>query len=185
MPTALIPIANGSEELEAITMINLLRRANIEVTVASINDDTRITGARQVLITADALLEEVVEQPFDLIALPGGMPGASHLSDSQLLIERLRRQINEGLIGAICASPSVVLATHGLIKGKSAVCYPGFEEGLEQGQVTYTDQPVVIDGNLITSKGPGTAMAFGLALIEALSGQVTAREVADGLLTAI
>ncbi|MCA9733780.1 MAG: DJ-1/PfpI family protein [Deferribacteres bacterium] len=179
MKKVLVPIANGSEEIEAVTIIDMLRRAQAQVTVASVHAHKEITAARGTHIVADALLEECVYVDYDLIALPGGMPGAEHLRDCPLLIDRLHKQNQSGkLYAAICASPSVVLETHGLLQGKIATGYPGFHLSDESD----SEKPVVVSGNCITSRGVGTALAFSLELIELLFGRALRDKIAKSVL---
>lgn len=175
----LLPVANGSEDMEVAIIADVLRRAQMEVTLASVAESTLVTCANGLKINADALLSDVAEQAFDLIVLPGGIPGAEHLRDSELLIELLKKQqAKEGWIAAICASPAVVLNHHGLIDGAYATCYPSFQEMLAE-EAVMPDDAVVIDEHhkLITSQAPGTAMRFALTLIEELQGM----EAADAI----
>jgi len=176
----LVPIADGSEELEAVSIIDVLRRAGAAVTVASV-DSLQVTASRGVRIVADCWIDEVAGESFDLIALPGGMPGSEHLRDSAPLLALLKRQQEEGrLLAAICAAPVVVLQHHGLIAGRRATCHPSVAERLEnQDAVT---ERVVVDGNLVTSRGPGTAVEFALALVSLLFGEATARQVGAAML---
>jgi 4-methyl-5(b-hydroxyethyl)-thiazole monophosphate biosynthesis len=168
--TILVPIADGTEELEAVAIIDVLRRAGASVTVASVTGSRQVTASRQVVIVADALIEECVQTDYDLVVLPGGMPGAAHLRDSADLIRILKRQREkEGLYGAICASPAVVLEHHGLLEGRRATCHPDFVDRLSN--TDRVDDRVVIDGNCSTSRGPGTAVEFALALVERLYGK--------------
>lgn len=165
----LVPIAEGTEEIEAVTIIDVLRRAEAQVTVASVGA-LQITASRGVKIVADCLIEECKERDFDLIVLPGGIPGAEHLRDSPVLKEILMRQQTNGrLYAAICAAPAVVLQAHGLLENRLATCHPNFVEGLQDG--SSVESRVVVDGNCITSRGPGTAMAFSLKLVEMLFGK--------------
>lgn len=165
----LVPIADGTEEIEAVTIIDVLRRAEAQVTVASVSA-LQITASRGVKITADCLIEECQNQTFDLIALPGGIPGAKHLRDNPVLKELLlRQQSTGGYYGAICAAPAVVLEPHGLLKNRQATCHPIFVEGLND--TSAVESRVVVDGNCITSRGPGTAMEFSLKLVEVLLGK--------------
>ncbi len=174
----LVPIAVGSEELEAVCIINVLRRANASVTVASVSD-LCITASRGVKIVADKLITECIGDQYDLIALPGGIPGAEHLRDSKELITLLKQQQQEGrLYAAICASPAVVLQHHGLLKSRFATCYPAFIDHLEKKDL---ESRVVVDGNCITSKGPGTALEFSLVLVEQLYGKEKANEIAQAM----
>ena len=178
--TALIPIADGVEELEAVSIIDVLRRAKVAVTVASVHGIT-VVASRGVSINADALLEEVIDDEFDLIALPGGMGAAQAFRDCEILVDKLKRQAQTGkLYAAICACPELVLATHGLIGNKKATCYTGLAKQLASNPGL--KEPVVVDGNLTTSRGPGTAIEFALALVTQLCGQATADEVAKGML---
>lgn len=167
--TVLIPIADGSEDIESVTLIDVLRRAGAAVTVAAVGDELTITAARGTRITADEKLDAVIEHDYDLIVLPGGLAGAEALRDCTPLIERLRRQKSEGrLYGAICASPGVALAPHGLLDDVTATGHPGFQDTLpHQDRVT---ERVVRDGPCLTSQGPGTALEYALALVDALYG---------------
>lgn len=168
--TALIPIADGSEDIEAVCLIDVLRRAEVEVTVASVTDDREITASRGTTIVADALISECGDHTYDVIVLPGGVPGAEHLRDCEPLIEMLKEQRDAGrLYAAICASPAVALLPHGLLAGRCATCYPSFREKLEEARdVEASDEQVVVDGNLVTSQGPGTAILFALRLVALL-----------------
>lgn len=172
----LVPIADGTEEMEAVIVIDVLRRAGARVTVASVGG-RQITASRGVRLVADAELAACAGEVFDLIALPGGMPGAEHLRDSPEIARLLAEQAAAGrLIGAICAAPAVVLAHHGLLAGRQATCHPSFQDRL--GDNVDADRPVVVDGPIITSQGPGTALPFALRLVEALYGADQARKVA-------
>lgn len=182
--TALVPVAHGSEDIEAVTIVDVLRRAGIAVTVASVAPTLDVKCARGTHLVADAKIADVTLQSFDLIALPGGLPGAEHLRDSHDLVAMLKRQEHRGaLYAAICASPGVVLATHGLIGRRKATAYPGFEQNFPPGSAQLAR--VVRDGNLVTSRGPATAMEFALALVEALCGRDKAEQVAAGMLATL
>ncbi len=175
----LVPISDGIEELEAITIIDVLRRAGAIVTVASVEKDLAVSASRGVRLVADAPIEVCVNNKYDLIALPGGMPGAEHLRDCPEVVELLKRQRCHGKhYAAICASPAVVLAHHGLL-GIKATCYPTMKDTLSS---KYVADSVVIDGLCITSQGPATAMEFALTLVEVLFGSEKRKEVADGML---
>ena len=176
----LVPVADGSEEIETACIVDVLRRAEADVTVASVNS-LQITASRGMKLVADQLLSECVQNTYDLIVLPGGMPGAEHLRDSKELVEMLKRQQNDGrLYAAICASPAVVLHHHGLLAQRKATAYPGFAEQFENTEAI--DSRVVVDGNCITSRAPGTAMEFALKLVELLYGEQKAREIAQSML---
>lgn len=179
---ALVPIADGTEELEAVSIIDVLRRAGVSVTVASV-DGIQVTASRGVRLVADVLIHECANERYDLIALPGGMPGAEHLRDSAVLTAMLKRQQAEGrLLAAICAAPVVVLQHHGLIAGRRATCHPNFADQLENREAL--ESRVVVDGNLITSRGPGTAVEFALHLVAWLCGAEKAQEVGRAMLVA-
>ena len=176
----LVPIADGTEEIEAVCIIDVLRRARAEVTVASVGS-LQVTCSRGVKLVADKLIADCVTGTFDLIALPGGMPGAEHLRDSAELISLLKKQKDEGrLYAAVCASPAVVFQPHGLLTGLKATSHPAFSDQLEnQEQV---ESRVVVDGTCVTSRGPGTAIEFALKLVEMLFDEKKADEVAKPML---
>ncbi len=179
---ALVPIANGTEEIEAVCIIDVLRRAGVSVTVASVKE-LQVTASRGVKLVADQLIGDCVDETYDLIALPGGMPGAKHLRDAEDLEEMLKRQQREGrLYAAICASPAVVLQHHGLLDGHLATCHPDFVDQLENADAAETR--VVVDGPCITSRGPGTAIEFALKLVEVLYGERKAEVVGRRMLAA-
>jgi 4-methyl-5(b-hydroxyethyl)-thiazole monophosphate biosynthesis len=174
----LVAVADGSEETEAVTIIDTLRRAGAEVTVASVNGRI-VTASRGVRIEADCLIAECVKRTWDLVVLPGGMPGAERLRDSAELTAILKEQAGAGrAYAAICAAPAVVLDHHGLLKGRRATCYPSFS--FKEGAVS--EERVVVDGNCATSRGPGTALEFSLRLAEMLAGRAKADEVGKGML---
>jgi 4-methyl-5(b-hydroxyethyl)-thiazole monophosphate biosynthesis len=177
----LVPIADGSEELEAVCIIDILRRAGAEVTVASVSvDGLQVTASRGVKLVADRLIADCMDITYDLVALPGGMPGAEHLRDSKELELILRHQYEEGrLYAAICASPAVVFQPHGLLAQRRATCHPGYVDHLENTEAV--DSRVVKDGNCITSRGPGTAIEFSLKLVEMLYDEQKAKDVAEPL----
>jgi 4-methyl-5(b-hydroxyethyl)-thiazole monophosphate biosynthesis len=178
---ALIPLAAGCEELEAVTLIDLLRRAGIEVVVAGLVAGP-VKASRGTVLVPDTTLEAVSEQDFDLIVLPGGLPGADHLADDALLRDMLQRQHGrQRLTAAICAAPKV-LAAAGLLAGKSATCYPGAVDAVAHPDINLLAEPVVTDGTVLTSRGPGTAMDFALVLIERLMGRERRDEVEAKLL---
>lgn len=183
MAIAYVFLANGFEEIEATAPVDLMRRAGINVVTMSIYDEPKVTGAHNINILADSSFQPKEVKDADLLVCPGGMPGAAHLANNGLLCELLRRQHNDGkLVAAICAAPAVTLAPLGILQGKSATCYPGFEAALEGNGATPVKERVVRDGNVITANGPSSAILFGLALVEALCGKETADNVAKGLL---
>lgn len=175
--TVLVPVADGSEELEAVSMIDVLRRGGAEVTVASVNA-LQVTCSRGVKLVADCLIDQCEGKEYDLIALPGGMPGAEHLRDNAVLTDLLKEQKAAGrLYAAICASPAVVFAKHGLLEGKkTVVCHPSMHDKLPVEAAA--SERVAVDGNCITSQGPGTAIEFGLELVRQLFGEAREAQVA-------
>jgi len=176
----LIAVADGIEELEAIAIIDCLGRAGADLTIASAGKQ-QITTARKIKITADCLITDCVEKTYDLIVLPGGGLGAENLRDSKELIEMLKKQKASGkFYAAICASPAVVFAHHGLLAGKKATCYPSMEGKLPDSSAA--NQRVVVDGNCITSRGPGTALEFSLKLVELLFRNQKSQELAKAML---
>lgn len=170
MARVLIPLAQGCEELEAVTIIDLLRRAEIEVVSAGL-DEQPVTASRGTVLIPDTTLDAVMDEDFEMLVLPGGLPGADYL-DQDPRIHTLLQRLSEsgGYTAAICAAPKV-LANAGLLSGKSATSYPGCLEPFPQ--VNAVRAPVVIDGKVITSRGPGTAMDFALQLIETLTDRET------------
>lgn len=170
MLRALIPLAQGCEELEAVTVIDLLRRADIEVITASL-DDKPVKCSRKTVIIADQTLDSILNDDFDLIVLPGGLPGADNLNaDPRIhqLITRLASQNKH--IAAICAAPKV-LVNNGILNGRKTTAYPGSLNQLDTSKIQICDSSIQVDGKIITSKGPGTAMDFALVLIETLLGK--------------
>ena len=178
MARVLIPLAQGCEELEAVTIIDLLRRAGIEVVTAGLEPGA-VTASRGTVLLPDTTLDQVLDDPFDMLVLPGGLPGADHL-DHDPRIHQLLLRLSEsgGYTAAICAAPKV-LANAGLLDGRSATSYPGHLESFPR--VDAVPAPVVRDGKVITSRGPGTAMDFSLTLIEALAGKATRDQVEETL----
>lgn len=169
VPHVLVPLAQGCEELEAVTIIDLLRRAEVKVTTASLNDQP-IVASRGTKLLADTTLDQVMNQEFDMVVLPGGLPGADHLNEDLRIHEVLKKAVvNDHYIAAICAAPKV-LATAGLLDNKKATAYPGVLEALENNVVDITGVAVQQDGKVLTSRGPGTAMDFALDIIACLVG---------------
>lgn len=183
MPRVLIPLATGCEELEAVTLIDLLRRAGIDVVSAGLGArGEAVRASRGTVLVPDTSLDEALEEDYDLVALPGGQPGADHLDRDPRVHELLQKMAaREKYIAAICSAPKV-LAHAGLLAGRRATAYPGALGAAELAGVDYREETVVLDGRLITSRGPGTALDFALALIELLTGKAKRDEVERGLL---
>lgn len=180
MARVLVPLAAGFEELEAVTIIDLLRRANIEVVVAGLEEGP-VRGSHDISIIPDTTLAEALASEFDMLALPGGLPGSDHLAADARLRSLLRKMADSGrFTAAICAAPRA-LAAAGVLKGRRATSFPGALSSEAMTELTYEECAVVTDGKVITSRGPGTAIDFALALIGALQGENKRREVEQRL----
>ena len=179
--TVLVPLAKGFEEIEAVTVIDVLRRAEVEVVTASLGE-LSVEGAHGLVVEADVRLKDCEKREFDLIVLPGGMPGASHLAASSVLEGLLRRQARAGRpLAAICAAPAVVLKEMGLLEGKGPVAsYPSFRDDLDEAN--RTEERLCVGRDLVTAAGPGVAMDFALALVTLLAGQQKADELAEAMI---
>lgn len=175
-----VHLANGFEEVEALTVIDLLRRGGVEVKSVSITGEKKVMGTHGIPVEADILYEEADYEACEMIVLPGGLPGADYLGEHEGLVKHIRCFAeNDKYLAAICAAPQV-FGAQGVVEGKKATIYPGMEKCLN-GALPQ-DEIVVQDGKVITSMGPATAMPFALKLIEALKGKEVSDSVADGLL---
>ena len=175
-----VPLAEGFEEVEALTIVDLLRRAGIVVVMAALGDKKEVVSSHNVKIVADALLREACKESFDMIVLPGGMPGSKHLDASAEVRDLLLRHDKDGkFIAAVCAAP-MIFGHAGLLKGKKATSHFSQKENLEGA--TYTDEPVVVDGRVVTSQGVGTAIAFALKLVELLAGRESAEKIRSAIM---
>lgn len=180
MATVLVPLAQGMEELEAVTIIDLLRRAGIEVVTAGL-DANPVKGSRGTVVIPDTTLDFALERQYDMIVLPGGLPGATNLEADSRIISLVKKMAgNDQFTAAICAAPKV-LARAGVLEGKRATSYPGVLDPAQWPQVRQENRAVVTDGKVITSRGPGTAMDFALELIRSLAGQDKRNQVEAGL----
>jgi len=174
----LILLAEGFEEIEVTISVDMLRRAGLNVIIASISDSIIVEGSRKIKIDSDILLKDFKGLP-ETVILPGGLPGAENLANSSKVTELIKgMDENDKLIAAICASPAVVLAPMGILDNRKATCYPGFEEKFSEN-TTYVDEKVVVEGNIITSRGPGTAFDFALEIIKYLKNEDIANEVKE------
>ncbi len=174
-----IPLADGFEEIEAVTLIDVLRRAGFSVTTCGLkNLQTR--GSHGITVTADITIDQAIEGEWDLVVMPGGMPGATNLRDDARVGKLLEKTTKSGgFVGAICAAP-IVLAHFGYVKGRKATSFPGFGE--QMPEAVYSNERVVCDGNVLTSRGPGTAMEFALTITEMFAGQAKADELRKQML---
>ncbi len=174
-------LETGFEEIEAISCVDVLRRAGMKVETVSITGEQDVQGAHGVTVKADKLFEEIVYDDIQWLILPGGLPGASNLAEYKPLSDLLISHSEKGgEIAAICAAPALVLGALGLLEGRVATCYPGFEDKL--GGAKYSIDPVVVDRNIITANGPSTAFDFALAIVSKNFSQSFAYEIAAGML---
>lgn len=172
-------LAEGFEEVEAIAVVDVLLRAGINIEMVSVSDGLSVRGAHGIEVTARHILKEGIDPDVDFLFLPGGMPGTINLGNSAPLKEQLATAYNKGRhIAAICAAPSV-LGNLGLLKGKKATCYPGYEHELEGAKVV--SKKVVTDGNITTGRGMGTAIDMGLELVKIFVGKDKMQEVAESI----
>ena len=179
MSKVLVPLANGFEEIEAMSIIDVLRRAQVEVVIAGLGKK-QVCGAHGVKVQCDAHIEDMKSSDFDMIVLPGGLPGATNLQKDES-VQRLLKEFDDAKkqIGAICAAP-VALQSAGVLK-ENYTCYPSFEANIKpEGYIS--NQDVVMDGNVITSRGPGTALVFALSIVGQLCGEEMRENVKSQLL---
>ncbi|KAG2313970.1 hypothetical protein Bca52824_017092 [Brassica carinata] len=180
-PQILVPIADGSEEMEAVAIIDFLRRAKANVVVAALGNSLEVVASRKVKLVADVLLDEAENNSYDLIALPGGLGGAEAFASSEKLVDMLKKQAESNKpYGSICASPALVFEPHGLLKGKKATAFPAMCNKLSDQ--SHIEHRVLVDGNLITSRGPGTSLEFALAIVEKFYGREKGLELAKATL---
>lgn len=183
MLTSYLFLADGFEEIEALATVDVLRRAQIVVATVSISAGKEVTGAHGIVVTSDISIDDCDFETADWLILPGGMPGASNLLECDKLVEALKvHNAKGGRIAAICASPGVVLAPLGIVDGKKATSYPGFEDKLIEAGAEHIAKRVVVDGNVTTGNGPSSAVPFALSIVEQTLGRVVADQVAAGML---
>ena len=180
MKKVAVLLADGFEEIEGLTVVDILRRAGVEIHMVSITEETKVTGSHGIEIKCDTCIGQENFSETELFVLPGGMPGTKNLGACKALTELLTASFETGKkLAAICAAPSV-LGDLGILKGKKACCYPGFEEHLTGAQVVF-DQ-VAQDGNVTTSRGMGTAIPFALSLVSQLVSEEKAQELAQSII---
>ncbi len=173
----LVPLAEGFEEIEALTIIDTLRRAQIETVTASLHIPI-VTGAHRVPVTTDIILSD--DEKFEGIALPGGMPGSTNLKKDPRIIKLIQKIHEEGGITAAICAASIVLAEAGILEGKKYTCYPGYEDEIKNG--VYTSESVTVDGNIITGKGAACAIPFALKIVEMVKGKNIAKKLKEQMM---
>ncbi len=177
--TVCVLLANGFEEIEAITILDVLRRAELDVASVGVGG-TEVCGAHGIVVHADLALAAIGGRRWDLVVLPGGLPGATNLRDSKGVQALIKEQhARGGMLGAICAAP-IALAAAGVLAGRRATSYPGFGDQLVGA--TYSEECVVVDGNIVTSRGPGTSLSFALRLVAELCGAGKSQALSQAML---
>lgn len=173
---AIVFLADGFEEIEALAPADVMRRAGVKVKLVTINKTTTVTSSHNVVVIADQTINQPLG-PYDIIVLPGGMPGTSNLNSCPFVKEQILKAYDDGkVLAAICAAP-MILGQLGLLKGHKATCFPGFEQYLDGASLT--SRGVVVDGNVITAIGAGVSLDFGVHLVAALLGQDVANDIAQ------
>jgi 4-methyl-5(b-hydroxyethyl)-thiazole monophosphate biosynthesis len=174
-------IANGTEEIEALTVVDVLRRAGVDIKTVSINDTEEVVMSHGTKMTCDLAFADADLSDADMLLLPGGLPGAYNLNDHEGLREALVNHAKAGKkYGAICAAP-LVLGGLGLLEGKKATCYPGFERALKDAGATYTADLVTVDGNITTGEGPAAAFPYAYELLSQLMNKEVSEQIAEGM----
>lgn len=175
MSRTCIFLADGFETIEALTVVDMLRRAGEEITMVSITGDKRVQSSHRVMVEADEIFDNMHFSDIDVLVLPGGMPGTTNLAACEKLKQLIQKHFSEGkLLAAICAAPGI-LGEMGLLAGKKACCFPGLEEKLAGAEVTF--QETTVDGNVITARGMGTSIVFAAEILKKTAGENTAQEI--------
>ena len=181
MKRSFLFLAEGFEEIEALTVVDVMRRAGMDLKTVSITECQKVIGAHGIPVLADMLLSEADLANAEWLIAPGGMPGSTHLSNCETLNRALKQHAQAGgKIAAICAAPAVVLYPLGILDGKEATCYPGFENECVKAKMC--DSPVVVSDNIITANGPATALRFALTIVANSMGDGIAQEIGSGML---
>lgn len=182
MHRSFIFLAEGFEEIEAITPIDVMRRAGMDVKTVSITDNRQVTGAHGITITADLTFKQADFDGAEWLIMPGGLPGAENLHSFEALNDLIKVHAGKGKLAAICASPAMVLAPTGVLEGKEATGYPGTEKGLKDGGAIVRDVPVMALDNIITGNGPASSLRFALAIVANSMGDHVAQEIGSAML---
>jgi 4-methyl-5(b-hydroxyethyl)-thiazole monophosphate biosynthesis len=181
MKKVAVYLAEGFEEIEALTTVDILRRGDIEVDLVAVGENLQVRGAHNIKVVADILIKDISHEVYKMMVLPGGMPGTLNLDSSDTLKKQIIDfDLEKKYIGAICAAP-LVIGKMGFLEDRQATCYPGNQSHLFKA-IYRDDLDVIVDGNFITSRGPGTAISFGLKLVELLRGEEVSKKLAIGLL---
>lgn len=180
MQRSFIFLAEGFEEIEALTVVDVMRRAGMDIKTVSITSDRKVRGAHGIEVIADITFKEADFSGSEWLILPGGMPGATNLASDEALCDLLK--VHKGKLAAICAAPGVVLAPLGLLKGREATCYPGFDYACREGGAKMRDVPVMATETLITGNGPSAALRFALAIVANSMGDSVAQQIGGGML---
>ena len=183
MPSVAVLAADGFETIECLTMVDVMRRGGVRATLVSIMPTREVVSSLQIPVTCDALFDEINFDEYDCVVLPGGLPGATNLRADQRVCDVVCEFAATKHVAAICAAPALALQGYGVLKQRRMTCYPAFSDRLSG--CTFVDQPVVVDGNCITSQGPGTALAFALTLVEQLCGKAWRNALAKAMLLAV
>ncbi|XP_046563005.1 Parkinson disease protein 7 homolog [Haliotis rubra] len=186
MPSAIVLLAEGAEEMETVITVDVLRRGGIDVTLAGLTGTDPVLCSRQVKVVPDKSLDDALKSaPYDVIVLPGGGTGAKNLRESAAVGKLLKEQEErDALVAAVCAAPTELKA-HGIGKGKTVTSHPGVADQIKEGDYKYSEDRVVQDGKLITSRGPGTCFEFGLKIVEALQGAEKAQSLVPPMLVKV
>lgn len=183
MKTSYLFLAEGFEEIEALSTVDVMRRAGMEVYTVSITSDKQVKGANGVIVIADKTISDIDANDAEWLIVPGGMPGATNLASCGKLNDMLSMQWNkQGKIAAICAAPAVVLGPLGIVRGQDCTCYPSFKDDLVKAGGQYIDMRVVESGSLITANGPSSALLFAFAIVANTLGPDVSSSVASGML---